>query len=478
MATNPAASQPDAAKTISAPLGEIKFATAIESELHVVGCMTGGEEAVREVMAILDEDDLYRPMNRAWYRLITGLMARGAPIDELSLQTIARNDIDRYGGLEYFAQLFEYRFLSANLGWHARKVKSASIMRQYQQACWVGYHADPAEIEDTETYLDEAHRRLYQLATQCVTRGLQPLAVMTMKLRELYEDRFNEPIEIAGLSTGFHDLDRYLEGLKDGYFYVLAGRPAMGKTALALSIAQNVARDGNPVAIFSYEMPQQDLISRLVCSEAKVSKRALETGKIQAAAFERAINAMSMIYELPICIDDDTRTTVAQMSAKCRQMAMNGGLGLVVVDHLQLVRSPRKHNSRREEVGEISRDLKQMAMELHCPVLVLSQLSRASQARENKRPVLTDLRESGDIEQDADAVSFVYREAYYKRGETHLWGPDGQPIEEPAEIITEKHRNGPTGTAKVNFLQQFARFSNPPDMLEGMLGDYEGPTGF
>jgi len=452
-----------------APLGEIKFAVALESEIFVVGCMMGGEEAVRSVMAILDEEDLYRPMNRAWYRLIVGLMARGAPIDELSLQAIARADVDRYGGLEYFAVLFDYRFRSDRVEWHARKVKSASIMRQFQQACWQGYHADPAEIEDTEAFLDDAHRRLYQLATQCVSRGLQPMAQMVMQLSELYEQRFANPVDIVGLSTGFPAIDRYLEGLKDGYYYVLAGRPSMGKTACALAIAENVARGGQPVAVFSYEMPQADLISRVVCARAKVHKRALETGKIQAAPFERAMKTMSEIYELPIFIDDDKRTNMAQMSAKCRQLKMSGGLGLVVVDHLGLVPSRGKHSSRREEVDEISRDLKLMAMELQCPVLALSQLSRASQARENKRPVLTDLRESGGIEQDADAVMFVYRDAYYQRDKTHLFGPDGRSLPEQAEILVEKHRNGPIGTARIEFMQEFARFSGLPDELASML---------
>jgi replicative DNA helicase len=457
-------------------LGQIQVTTQadIESEVFVVGAMMGGKQHIDIVTACLDVTDLYRPINQEWFQTIVTMQRLGTPVDYIALTAMAQGQPEKLGGVAYLTYLYEFSGLAQNIEWHAAKVKRASLLRQYRQICLNGYQTDFANVGNVDEFLNDAHRQIYTLAAQCVSKGLQPIRPVVEKLQATFAERFENPIEIVGLSTGFPAVDAYLQGLKPGSLYVVAGRPSMGKTALALKIAYNVAMTEKHVAMFSYEMLEDDLVTRLICSEGEVDKGALDTGQIRKHDYARAQQAMEHIISLPIFVDDDPNTNMLKMGAKCRQMAIDHGLDLIVVDYIGLIKPRMKHNSAREDIEEISRDLKLLAMELQVPVIALSQLSRAVESRDNKRPMLSDLRESGAIEQDADAVIFPYRDAYYKRkNDMPAVDEFGVLIPEVAEIIVEKHRNGPTGTGKVGFIKQYAKFLD----LDAYLKSPD-PTGF
>jgi len=320
-------------------------------------------------------------------------------------------------------------------------------------------------VEDVGEVLDEAERSIFSVSQQRATAYFSPLRTLLLSVYDKAEELSEMKSTISGLSTGIHDFDMITSGLQSTDLIIVAARPSMGKTSLCLSIAEHVAlKEKKPVAIFSLEMSKEQLALRMLCSQAQVNSHKLRTGHMNEDEWGKLAGVVQNMYESPIFIDDATETSALTMRSKCRRLMAEHGLGLIIVDYLQLMRSHRRTENRVQEIGEIARGLKSLGRELKVPVIALSQLSRAVESRENKRPMLSDLRESGSIEAEADMVCFLYREAYYKMKEAfNTAEQEGgerpeRPMMEETEIIVGKHRNGPTGMVKVGFMAEYAKF--------------------
>ena len=307
----------------------------------------------------------------------------------------------------------------------------------------------------TETTLDTAEKLIFNIAQARVSNDLVAIKDLVLGSFEQIEYRYNHRDELTGTASGFYDLDEMTSGLQKSDLIILAARPSMGKTAFALNIAQNAAlRDNKPVAIFSLEMPKEQLVKRMLCSEAEVDTQRLNSGNMQSRDWEKLTEAMNLFADSPIYIDDTAGASVMDIRAKCRRLAMEEKqLGLIVIDYLQLMSDNSKNNDRIQQISAISRGLKALARELQVPIIALSQLSRAVEQRNDKRPMLSDLRESGAIEQDADIVMFIYRDEYYNKEDTENKGK--------AEIVLAKHRNGPVGKFELLFQANITKFKNP-----------------
>jgi replicative DNA helicase len=328
--------------------------------------------------------------------------------------------------------------------------ETATRRRLLRAGSMIGTFAMQTErrIEDV---LDAAEAEVFRVAERQVGDGLAPVGPLLQSTLERIEELGARGGEITGLPTGFRDLDRRLAGLQPANLVVIAARPSMGKTALALNIAQNVAEHDGTVAVFTLEMSREEVVKRLLSSMAGVDSHRLRTGQLTPDLWNRVVRETSRLYQMPFFVDDSSDLTVTSIRAKCRRLARKRGLALVVVDYLQLMQSHAGSESRQQEIADISRSLKNLARELHIPVIAVSQLNRAVEARENKRPRLGDLRESGAIEQDADIVMFIYRDEHYNPG-------SDQPG--LAEINIAKHRSGAVGTVMMNFAAEFTRFRN------------------
>jgi replicative DNA helicase len=341
---------------------------------------------------------------------------------------------------------------TANVGYYAEIVDETAVRRRLLRAgTEVGSIAMQSDVPVAEV-LDQAEARVFQVAERRVGDGLMPVGPMLQTALERIEDLGSRGDEITGLSTGFRDLDRSLAGLQPANLLVIAARPSMGKSAFALNIAQNVAERGSPVAIFTLEMSREEVVARLLSSMSSVDSHKLRTGQLGPELWQKVVREASRLYQMPLYVDDSADLTVTAIRAKSRRMARRHGLGLIVIDYLQLMSGPSRSENRQQEIADISRSLKSLARELHVPVIAVSQLNRALEARENKRPRLGDLRESGAIEQDADIVLFIYRDEYYNPEKTEARGV--------AEVNVAKHRAGATGTVMMTFAAEFTRFRN------------------
>jgi replicative DNA helicase len=324
---------------------------------------------------------------------------------------------------------------------------------------------NPESDQDVISLLDQSEKLIFGVAQKKTSDSLSPISPLLMSVYDRAEELNALKSRISGLSTGIADFDALTSGLQNTDLIIVAARPAMGKTSFALGIAQNVAmKEKKPVAIFSLEMSKEQLAQRMLCSEAQVSSHRVRTGYLNEGEWLRLAESVQRMFDVPIYIDDGSDTNAMTIRAKCRRLAAEHGLGLVIVDYLQLMSSHRRIDNRVQEIGEIARGLKSLARDLKVPVIALSQLSRAVEHRDDKRPMLSDLRESGSIEAEADLVCFLYREQYYKMKEAKETGDeidmnqDGKP--EEAEVIIGKHRNGPTGRIKVGFIPEFAKYVN------------------
>lgn len=431
-----------------------------EAEASVLGGMLIDGDAAARVIDFIDDTMFYREAHRRLFRGMARLFERGAVIDPITVSEELKKagELDSAGGLDYLASLLDAVPTAANIEYHARIVQEKALLRRLIDAAHtiVRDVHDPGEREVKEI-LDQAEQRVFAVSQ---SRGREGFVWIKEVLWPTFEhiERLQEvPDGVSGLATGFYDLDRMTTGLQAGDLAIVAGRPSMGKTSWVLNVAQFVAIEREvPVAIFSLEMSKEQLVQRFLCAEARVDAQRLRRGRLEGDEYSRLARAAGHLNTAPIWIDDSPTGNVLEMKAKARRLKAEAELGLVVVDYMQLMSGSTRKESRVQEVSEISRGLKALARELELPLIALSQLSRAPEQRPDRRPQLSDLRESGSIEQDADLVMFLYRPEYYH-------GPsdkDGNSLEGKAELIVSKQRNGPTGTVELYFRKTYTRFDS------------------
>ena len=433
----------------------------VEAEQAVLGAMLLSHDAVIVAMEKLQSQDFYRDVHRIIFEAMEHLHRENKEIDVITLPDELKRmkKLDDVGGLEYVLNLPNLVGSAANIEYYANIVAEKALARNLISTCTELTTEAYDGQKETEALLDDAERRILQLSD---TKNRGDFAsvgavveVTPDKITKLYENKAG----LTGLPTGFRDLDRMTSGLQPSDLILVAARPSMGKTAFTLNIAQNVGvRQHKTVAFFSLEMSQEQLVQRLLCQIAHIDSQKLRTGQLNSdEEWTRLTDACDKLYESPIYIDDTPGISVAEMRSKARRLKSEHGLDLIIVDYLQLMQG-RNAESRQQEISEISRSLKALARELKVPLIALSQLSRSVESRQDKRPMLSDLRESGALEQDADIVSFLYREDYYDK-ET-----ENQHI---TEVILAKHRNGPVGSVKLYFKNEFTLFLNLDTQHEG-----------
>lgn len=433
----------------------------VEAEQAVLGAMLLSHDAVIVAMEKLQSQDFYRDVHRIIFEAMEHLHRENKEIDVITLPDELKRmkKLDDVGGLEYVLNLPNLVGSAANIEYYANIVAEKALARNLISTCTELTTEAYDGQKETEALLDDAERRILQLS-DTKNRGdfasVGAVVEVTLdKITKLYENKAG----LTGLPTGFRDLDRMTSGLQPSDLILVAARPSMGKTAFTLNIAQNVGvRQHKTVAFFSLEMSQEQLVQRLLCQIAHIDSQKLRTGQLNSdEEWTRLTDACDKLYESPIYIDDTPGISVAEMRSKARRLKSEHGLDLIIIDYLQLMQG-RNAESRQQEISEISRSLKALARELKVPLIALSQLSRSVESRQDKRPMLSDLRESGALEQDADIVSFLYREDYYDK-ET-----ENQHI---TEVILAKHRNGPVGSVKLYFKNEFTLFLNLDTQHEG-----------
>ena len=426
-----------------------------EAEQAVLGSMLTDKEATIAAIEVLKEEDFYREDNKLIYRAILNLYNRAEPIDIITLKSelTSMGKFDAIGGLEYLADLPERVPTTANVDRYIKIVEEKSILRNLirtaNEIITLGY--DPTE--EVENIMDSAEKKIFDIMQSKNQKGYTPIKDILVDTFAQLEQLYNQKQHITGVPTGFADLDYKTAGLHGSDLVLVAARPAMGKSAFALNIATNAAvRAKVPVAIFSLEMSKEQMVNRILCSEAMVDSNKVRTGKLDEQDWGKLAGALGPLSESEIYIDDTPGISVMEIRAKCRKLKLEKNIGLVVIDYLQLIQaSNRRSGSREQEISEISRSLKILAKEINVPVVALSQLSRAPEQRPDHRPMLSDLRESGAIEQDADIVMFLYRDDYYN---------EDSEKKNIAEVILAKHRAGSTGTVELLWLGNYTKFVN------------------
>lgn len=444
----------------------------LEAEQSTLGSMMLERSALEKGMEILKGDDFYRPNHQEIYDALMSLAERDEPVDLITLQEELRKRgrLEDCGGTEYLMALVESVPTAANIEYYAKIVERKSILRKLIAAGTEIIGLAQNEDEEIDAVTDRAEQLVFGVAQRRIGEYFRSITPLVNQTWEWIEKRYHEKGEASGIATGFNKLDHMTSGFQPSDFIIIAARPSMGKTALALNMALHAAAENQKtVAIFSIEMSAEQLVQRMVCTLARANAHRLRTGYFQDDEWRLIAEASNKLYGAPIYIDDTTDLTHLAMRAKCRRLKAEHGLSMVVVDYLQLMRSHRNTENRNQEISEIARGLKSLARELHVPVIALSQLSRAVEKREDKRPMLSDLRESGSIEAEADLVMMLYRPDYYNIKEVEdtesIRGRDGGADDskrnvEVTEILISKHRNGPTGTVKVGFVKEFASFEN------------------
>ncbi len=427
---------------------------SIEAEQSVLGCMLLDKEVIPGIIEVLKPEDFYREDHREIYEAIIDLFQRAEPIDLITVSEQLRNrgTLDSVGGLEYLTNIATSVPTTANAKYYAGIVEEKALLRKLIKVSSdivnMGYEAS----EEVSVLLDKAEKNIFDIIQRKSTRGFSHIKDVLVDTFNRLEELYNNKGYVTGIPTGFTDLDYKTAGLQNSDLILVAARPAMGKTSFALNIAQYVAIHKNiPVAIFSLEMSKEQLVSRILCSEVMIDSHKMKIGKLEDDDWQKMARALGPLSEAPIYIDDTPGLSVMDIRAKCRRLKLEKGLGLVVIDYLQLMQGRGRAENRQQEISEISRSLKILAKEINVPIITLSQLSRAPESRSDHRPMLSDLRESGAIEQDADIVMFLYRDDYYN--------PDTDK-KNIAEVIIAKHRNGSTGTVELRWFGEYTKFVN------------------
>ena len=428
----------------------------IEAEQAVIGSMLTDMEAVISSIEVLKPEDFYREDNKLIYTAMVNLYSRSEPIDLITVKSELESmgKFDQVGGIEYLAELPEKVPTTANASKYIKIVEDKSTLRRLiktaNEIIELGY--DPTE--DLEDIMEGAEKKIFNLMQDKNQKGYTAIKDVLVDSFTNLEELYNRKQHITGVPTGFIDLDYRTAGLHGSEFILIAARPAMGKSAFVLNIAANAALKANvPVAIFSLEMSKEQMVNRMLCSEAMVDSNKVRTGKLEEEDWAKLAEAIGPLSEAGIYIDDTPGISITEIRARCRKLKLEKDIGLVIIDYLQLVQgsSKRALGSREQEIAEISRSLKILAKELNVPVIALSQLSRAVEQRPDHRPMLSDLRESGSIEQDADIVMFLYRDDYYN---------EDSEKKDIAEVIIAKQRSGSTGTVDLRWMGSYTKFVN------------------
>jgi replicative DNA helicase len=430
---------------------------SIEAEMSILGGILLENEAINRVLDLLVPEDFYRETHRKIMRAMIELNEHREPCDLITMTTILkkRGDLEEVGGGAYLATLVDFVPTAANIAYYSKIVKEKAILRTLISAATEiitqGYDAR-VEIEEL---LDMAQKTIFDISENKLKPAYYQVSALLKETIKNIEALYEKKDHVTGVPTGYFDLDEKTAGFQRGDLVIIAGRPSMGKTAFALNIAQYAAIHAEPnqaVALFSLEMSKEQLVTRLLCSEARVDASRLRTGHLIETDWHKLTRGASALHEAKIFIDDTPAISVLEMRAKSRRLKAEHNVGMIVVDYLQLMRGGSNPESRQQEISEISRSLKALAKELNVPVVALSQLNRGLESRTDKRPMMSDLRESGAIEQDADVIMFVYREEVYDKENPELKGK--------AEIIIGKQRNGPIGTVNLAFLGEYTRFES------------------
>ena len=427
----------------------------IEAEQAVIGSMLTDKDAVMLAIEKLKADSFYRDDNKAIFEAMVNLYSRSEPIDIVTVkdELDSMNMFDKVGGLEYLALLPDKVPTTANVEKYINIVDEKAVLRNLikmaNEIIDLGY--DPTE--DVEDVMNKAEKKIFDLAQNKNQKGYSPIKDVLIESFTKLEELYNQKKHITGVPTGFSKLDYRTAGLHGSELILLAARPAMGKSAFALNIATNAALKANvPVAIFNLEMSKEQLVDRILCSEAMVDSNKVRTGNLEEEDWVKLANVVGPLSDTNIYIDDTPGISVMEIRTKCRKLKMEKNIGLVIIDYLQLVKaSNNKSGNREQEIAEISRSLKILAKELNVPVIALSQLSRAVEQRPDHRPMLSDLRESGSIEQDADIVMFLYRDDYYNKDSEE---------KDLTDVIIAKNRSGETGVVKLLWMGSYTKFAN------------------
>lgn len=437
----------------------------IEAEQSTLGSMMLDRAAIEKAGEILRKEDFYRTAHQEIYDALWSLAERDEAVDLITVQEELRKQdkLEAVGGTEYLMALVDSVPTAANVEYYAKIVEEKAIRRRLIDAATEVIGCAHSPDDDITALSDRAEQLVFAVTQRRMGKSFASLPSLVMDSMEEVERRHTEGKTVSGMETGFFALDYMTAGFQPSDLVIIAARPSMGKTALALNVAANAALLKNtPVAIFSVEMSAEQLALRMLASQALVDSHRLRTGRLDDAEFKQLADAAGRLYEAPIYIDDSTDITPMAMRAKCRRLRAEHGLGLVIVDYLQLVRWHRMIENRVQEISEIARSIKGLARELKVPVIALSQLSRQVERREDRRPMLSDLRESGSIEAEADVVLMLFRKSYYEKKEArdaHEVADDEESLKpDPTEIIIAKQRNGPTGAIKLGFIHKFASF--------------------
>jgi replicative DNA helicase len=428
----------------------------LEAEESVLGAMLLSPGAIGAVTEILSADDFYRESHGTVYRACLALYQQGEPVDAITLvdELEERGELEQVGGRARVHELAALVPATANAAHYARIVREMATLRGLVRAGAEIARLGQERPGETTDLVDRAEQIVFDLAQQRVTSDFSHIEGLLKESFERIMHLYEAGADVTGVPTGFKELDKLTSGFQPGNLIIIAARPSMGKSALALNMAQNLAvRNEVPVALFTLEMSKSEVTQRMMCAEARVESQSLRTGKLKPEDWPRLTAACDKLMKAPIWVDDTGSITMMEIRSKARRLkSREPKLGLIIVDYLQLMTSGGNAENRVQEVSQISRQLKVLARDLEVPIVALSQLSRAVEQRHDKRPILSDLRESGSIEQDADLVGFVYRDEYYNGEES-----DSQGI---AELILAKHRNGPTDTIKLSFLKRYAKFAD------------------
>ena len=428
------------------------------AEQSVLGSVFISPNSLISLADELVPDDFYKPANKIVFKTMLYLLEKGEPIDATTMVSALTNqgDISTVGGINYVVELVNSTPTSKNVEHYAKLVKEKATLRkviaELSDSLSSAYQGD-VSIGDI---IAKTEKSMLNISNQNTGSGFRNVADILDTHMQMVETRSQTDGVVTGLSTGFVGLDKITTGLHEDNLIILAARPAMGKTALALNIAQYIAvKEKKPVAIFSLEMGAESLIERMLAAEGMVEGYHLKTGNLSVEEWSRLVHAQGNLYDVPIFVDDTAGIRISEIRSKARKLAQEmGGLGVIIIDYLQLITGPKGEN-RQQIVSEISRELKILAKDLKVPVIALSQLSRAVEQRQDKRPMLADLRESGSIEQDADIVAFLYRDAYYQKEQA-----DSQEANNVTELILEKNRHGSLGTVKLYFHKEYTKFSS------------------
>ena len=428
------------------------------AEQSVLGAVFISPETITSLADELTPDDFYKPANKIVFKTMLSLLEKGEPIDATTMISSLTNqgDISNIGGMTYIVELINSTPTSKNVEHYAKLVKEKATLRKViadlSDSLSSAYQGDVSIGE----IIAKTEKSLLNISNQNAGTGFRNVADILDTHMQIVEARSQTDGFVTGLSTGFVGLDKITTGLHEGNLIILAARPAMGKTALALNVAKYVAAiERKPAIIFSLEMGAEELIERMLASEGMVPAYHLKTGNLSTDEWKRLVQAQNNLYDAPIFVDDTAGIRISEIRSKARKLAQEmGGLGVIIIDYLQLITGSKREN-RQQIVSEISRELKILAKDLRVPVIALSQLSRSVEQRQDKRPILSDLRESGSIEQDADIVAFLYRDAYYQKEQV-----DSQEANNVTELILEKNRHGSLGTVKLYFHKEYTKFSS------------------